>query len=100
MGDMNARMIKAEDDDERIVFGSATVQGRKGTVGELSSGTEANRGHLIRFCLRNGLHLSNTFFQKTVDKLAMYKPKDTKDLAPVSENTHEQIDYIISKKEH
>ena len=64
MGDMNARMIHAEDDEETQVFGSATVKGRRATVDALTTNTAASRNMLIRFCLKNGFQLANTFFEK------------------------------------
>jgi Tfp pilus assembly ATPase PilU len=48
---LNLRLIAAEDAEERRVIGKATVKGRRSTVQALSANTEANRGHLIRFCV-------------------------------------------------
>ena len=100
LGDLNARMIKAEDDQESTVFGKATVKGRSATVEGMSAATESNRNHLIRFCLRNGLQLSNTFFEKPTNKLVTFRPREIEEWRDITENTHEQIDYVISKKGH
>ena len=63
MGDMNARMIQAEDEEEADVIGKATIRGNIETVNDLSANTEATRSKMISFCLYNGMKLTNTFFE-------------------------------------
>jgi hypothetical protein len=94
MRDMNARMIHAEDDEEEQVFENATVKGRNA----LTTNTAASRNMLIRFCLKNGFQLANAFFEKSPDKLITYRPKEVKEREPIAPGTHEQIDYLITKK--
>ena len=42
MGDLNARAIQVEDEEEKHVIGTATVKGRSASVGAMSAGTERN----------------------------------------------------------
>ena len=95
---MNAKVLSPENEDEEYVMGKYTITNGR-TPADLKDGTDENRRLLLNFCIENGIKLTNTTFNKNPKKLITYRPLGVDKDAPISEETHEQIDYIMTKQE-
>ena len=60
--------------------------------------TRDNRERLINLCLGNGLKLNNTFFQQEAEEKVTYRPLSVGRKEKITEETHDQIDYIMSRE--
>ena len=97
MGDMNAKVISPENDEEEQTMGKYTIANGR-TPADLKDGTEENRRLLLNFCIENEMKLMNTTFTKPKEKLISYRPIGINKDAPITDEAHEQIDYIITKR--
>ncbi len=97
-GDFNAKLMKPNSDIERTVIGTEAIYHEECERG-MGDGARDNRERLIRLCLENGLAVTSTRFPKPVENKATYKPLGVKRNQEIRERTHEQLDYVISRKE-
>ena len=73
LGDWNARMQKQQNKEERKVFGRWTLEPDKTKVQELSEEVTWNRQRCIEFCLKHNMYLTNTTFQKRIEKTSTFR---------------------------
>ena len=65
----------------------------------MGKGAADNRERLIKMCLEHGLKIESTRFQKPIENKVTYKPLGVKRSAEISSKTHEQLDYLICRKD-
>ena len=94
MGDWNAKVRKARNKEERKAIGKLTFEPDKISIHKQSENVTWNRNKCIDFCLKYNLALSNTFFKKPIHKTATYRIIGATIGDPISDLTHNQIDYI------
>ena len=97
LGDMNAKVLEAENEMEKTVMGKYTLKGTD-EVADMREDVKDNRDRLIEFCISNELKLDNTMFQKPLERLATYRPIGVSSAERISANRHEQRDFIITAK--
>ncbi len=98
LGDMNARVQRAEGRREREHIGRYTFEPETASSNR-SDMVQRNRTRLIELCQTHGLRLMNTMFKKEEDKLATYAEVGTPTWWPKTRGYpygYEQIDYIMT----
>ena len=96
IGDMNARIQKAEGRMERECIGPNTFEPESARVGTQSENVQQNRDLLIELCQDQSLRLMNTFFHKPDHKLVTYRAVGTTIDADFHRGTHEQLDFVAT----
>ncbi len=96
LGDMNARIQKAEGTEEKKHIGEHTFEPGTANRGAQSLEVQENRAMLINMCKIHNMRLMNTMFRKQNKKLATYMEVGTTIDQEIKRGTHEQIDYIIT----
>ena len=99
-GDLNARLIYPTNLEEEHIMGKHTMHKNEEKVNQLRDEMRENRDLLTELCITNELRVTNTMYRKPLHKIATYRIKKeiTTETEHIAENTHEQIDYIITTR--
>ena len=98
MGDWNAKIQEADNEEEEKWIGPYTFGKGEETTWEQSEEVENNREHLLELCRKFELLLCNTLFHKHPSKLITWKTMGAKAEDPLDRQHYDQIDFILIPK--
>ena len=99
VGDWNARAQKVTNKYERQAIGKHTFNQERVTLRTQGEEAAESRMKLIDYCIKNGLQISNTYFQKTDEELPTYRAPGVTgppyDRIEGKTYMYESLDYVL-----
>ena len=96
MGDWNAKIQEADNEEEEQWIGNHTFDKGEETTWQQTLGVEENREGLLEICRTFGLIICNTQFQKPPKHLATWRTMGAKEGDPIDRQHFDQIDFILT----